>query len=306
VARLGLNFLPLRVIALEEDGTPAEFRVRYRLDGSLSVERRPGALTSPGGRYLLALSPALPFRRAVRTPPRKRTDIELAFEDLFPFPMSDAQFSAGRLADGYEVRAMMRDQLDRLLEDWPGAGGIIVARSNAESIGQAVHERLSSGRLADLLPQAPRLISRAPMLALFLGLLLVGEVGGAIYLWSGAISAADAEQTALLEKLRAEAGPLVERRRAIGLMNQQMDIVAKFSSENSGHALVAFNKVVTALPAGAYLDHVEFTAEQLSVAGYGKDVAAWLNTLELAMQSQDIQTLPLLDRFKVTFDLKKK
>jgi hypothetical protein len=236
---------------------------------------------------------------------RKITEIELFFEDLFPFPLSEGMFCVGRGTDEYEARAITRGQWERVVEDWPGTVGTIIARCDEDSIRRGVLERLSDGRLADLLPQAPRLLSPAPLLCMALIAVLIAEIASGIVLWSGAINAANLEQREVLEKLRTEVAPLVERRKAIGLMNQQVDIVSKFSDQDSGRMLMTFNRITKELASGTYLDHMELSGQQLSLTGYGKDTSTWLHKLGLKIVNEDVQTLPLTDRFKVTFDLKK-
>jgi len=296
-----LRRLPRRVVALDPSGTALSFTLRLHLSGRLTAVRERGAKLA-GTPFVLALDPAICFRRRDRAHPKSRSELRMLASDLFPFQADATQYARSHMG-GEEPNycALPNDELDAILDRFPAPAAIIVAPAQANALGRAVVERLDAGEVADLLPAAGHLINPAAVLSGALGLLLVAGIAGGLYAWSSHYDTQQRTQRAEYARLQAVTQNLVSRRLAVSRMITELEQEQRFVQRPSRSVVDTIAKVLTALPDGSFVDRIEYSKQTLTIAGWGNNAEEWVKKAGLSPQRIVTEKMPLTDHFIITF-----
>jgi hypothetical protein len=74
-----------------------------------------------------------------------------------------------------------------------------------------------------------------------------------------------------------------------------------FAKAPSRGALDLIAKTLAALPAGAYVDRIEYGKGTLTISGWGNGVSDWIKTAGVEPKNVTSEKMPIADRFVITF-----
>lgn len=293
--------LPRRIVAVDRDHNALGFTSRLHLNGRLTAERERGAKLA-GTPFVLALDPAICFRRRDRAHPKSRSELRMLAPDLFPFPADGTQYALSHLggADPHYC-ALPNDELGTILDRFPEPAAVIVAPAQAGALGRAVAERLDAGEVADLLPDARHLVNPAAVLSGALAVLMVGGIAASLYAWSSHYDTERRTERAAYTRLMAVTQKLVERRLAVSHMITELEQEQRFAQRPSRLVVDTIAKLLNALPDGAFVDRIEYSKQTLTISGWGNNAEDWVKKAGLAPQRIATEKMPLNDRFVITF-----
>ena len=296
-----LRRLPRRIVALDAAHNPVGFTLRLHLNGRLSAVRERGARLA-GTPFVLALDPAICFRRRDRAHPKSRSELRMLASDLFPFQPDATQYALSHLGgEDAHYCALPDDELNAILDRFPAPAAIIIAPPQASALGRAVTERLDAGEVADLLPAAGHLVNPAVVLGGVLALLLVGGIAASLFAWSSHYDTERRTERAEYARLLAATQSLEARRLAITRMLAQLQQEQRFVLRPSRVVADTIAKVLNALPDGSFVDRVEYSKQTLTISGWGNNAEDWVKKAGLAPQRIATEKMPLNDHFVITF-----
>lgn len=288
------------VVVLDAEGTAHRFRLRVRPDGAVRARADPGERPLRPNRYLLAVDPALPYRRRLPTLPRSRRQLRLIAQDLFPFDPDTTFYAATEAGSEAQCWALPGEMYDRLIGELPPPAAAIVAQPRADRVTAAVAGRLRHA-VADFLERPAFLMPVAPAVTAGLaGLCLVMAI--AAY---GHWQSVRQEQLQALEReldrLKETTAPLQRKRDALVRMNAQRRALAQLGEAPGVTALRKLYGLLDAMPENAHVDEIIYTDGRMRVSGLSNDAQAWAEAAGIPAERLDIARRPKVDRF--TFNL---
>jgi len=301
-----LKFLPRSVVALDGERRAYGFRLGVRLDGALRVARLAGdAPARPTRRFVLALDPALGFFRNAQIVPRGASELAALAGDMFPFDVESVVYCASVTETGaVRYHALLRADLDALLEEWPDPAAVIAAQARPDAILAALSARIDRGGVGDFLPHPARLVPPAALIGTGLGGLAAAGVVTTLVAWNVLLTNEQRELRHEVAQLEAEAAPVLKQREAILRMAPSLREQAAFSRLPAGTAFEVLGRILAHAPEGSAIESIEMTADTLTVGGLGNDAAGWFASAGVHPLSVKVDTLPKLSHFQATLSIK--
>ena len=295
--------VPRRLVYLDRDENPHAFALRYRWDGSVRPVPTPKAAQ---GRYVLALDPAIPFRRRFHLATKKRYGRQVMSQlsaQLFPFPGEEACYALGHFEDQPYVFALQKDELQRLtgsLHREPDA--VLVAAPGPAALRRALDRWILRGPVYDLLGN-PRLLHGSVLLAL----LLISTLAGIVVWAGGELGQRYVEQQQALGArtlaLERQAKRLAQKQQVIAHMSAAHEAVTRLTASPSAPAQRVLEQLFNAIPPGVEIRSIVFKGDALRVSGWDETSLEWLESTLLDAEILKHERLPKRDYFEISLKL---
>ena len=292
---------PKHVVFIGADGSRRFFRVGMRWDGAPRLRERSAARSRRGA--LLVVDSALPLRRLFRIPARLRgtRNVLLATAaDAFPFDVDEGLFALGERDAKSYVFALERSRFDELTEDVAKPAAVLVASSGAlADVLAAVSGWLRDGPVRDMLG-GPRPLRPATFLLLGQALVLAGLAWFAVDSWMARNQTLAEQRQQLLELTRAQAEPLLEKRRSVFRMVEVDRALRNLHELPAARLATRVGSIIGALPEGTRIERIRLEGQQLVISGWGEDPAQWLDDAAVSVKTKKY---PKIDSFELTLEL---